>query len=384
MRLRPSRRAALPAAMSPGLSPVTKLPADVLMYIFKLGADTWKYQDGKTAIADLERQDSNWKPHHLSPNTSFQEAVSQVCQQWRYVALDMALLWNSLNFIDSPATARTLAYISRSKNVPLDIFVTFCRTQHTPRGRALISYRKKNLQLIMTTLLPHVSRWRSFVCFSDEPRYTNNLVTKLSTANAAPQLEEFVLNTRDRFTPWMMRGRDDEPTAREAYARDNRCLFKGHMPKLNFLGISRAVFSWELSNLLHTKNLTFLQIQQTEDDRGCCMTSGQLLQVLQSSRRLQNLIIDNFQDLKHESWTNVTVSLPALTVLAVHSVDESDFRFLLKHLSLPRITNPYGLYRTTGQFVSCVLCNAKAAPVQTSWKVYKVVKKTRNSARRPA
>lgn len=349
MRLHSLTPALAVAAPCPDHSPIAKLHDDVLMHIFTLGVELYKWHpDGLTQHASwLLEHGQEWKANNVPFCTLFQQTVSQVCSDWRRVALNTASLWTTLNFSDAGPSARSLLYITRSKNAPLDISITFGpRTDTAQWNQAqLIENRGENLDLIMATLLPHLSRWRMFFFWAHDPTYLNDLVSKLAYADAAPRLEVLMLNA---YTPPYSDDRNapDEPSDSAAHACDNHRLFAGEMPKLRVLSISRAIFSWELSDLLES-NLTSLTIAQCGQDIGYHLPSGDLICLLQNSHDLRNLTLEWFQDMQEESWEDVSVVLPALTHLSVAFLDHTDIVTFLAHVALPNLRSLALLGNTT-------------------------------------
>ncbi len=328
-----------PAAATPRSddSPISKLPDDVLMHIFTLGVELYKWHpDGLTEL-DFLRRGQEWESDNGPFSTSFQEAVSQVCSGWRRAALGTATLWTTLNASGATPSERLLTYITRSKAAPLDVYVSFIPGRYS-WSRVQFPDGEAHLSLLMGALLPHVRRWRMFLFWTNDTMRLSDLVDMLVGVDAAPQLEVLMLDARTpEYTDHTSAPDDSEPMDREAHARDHCRLFSGQIPKLRILSISRAIFSWELSNLLES-SLTTLSITQCGHDIGYHMSSGQLTRLLQASmRNLHTLSLEWFQDFQEESWKDAAITLPALTRLLISVVNFSDIQTFMAHVTLPKL-----------------------------------------------
>ncbi|KAF9027642.1 hypothetical protein BDZ89DRAFT_1066762 [Hymenopellis radicata] len=102
------------------LHPMRRLPYDVLETIFT-------YTSGFDALGD-------------SLNTKYAPwTLSHVCRQWRFTALSIANLWSTLDISLSkaPSRYRLQLCLERSKERPLDVCLTFRRSQLETQGSLL-------------------------------------------------------------------------------------------------------------------------------------------------------------------------------------------------------------------------------------------------------
>ncbi|KAI0808957.1 hypothetical protein BC629DRAFT_1076986 [Irpex lacteus] len=331
--------------------PITKLPTDIMMYIFMHGMELQR-QSTLTCVAFERWSQYFYEESHEAPSepssTSFQEAVSQVCRSWRRLTLSMPLLWKYLDFLEGPPYERSLEWIRRSKQVPLDIFIHLRREDLRKKAHknSTQQINPTCLKLIMDILIPLLPRWSSFVFHADRASHLTNVIEKLSAVDEAPELRTLVLHTSDVYDDV------DDTTRRiiatnERLASQSRRLFEGHMPKLRILKLSRAIFSWKLSNLLRPQsNLTCLSISNIDVE--CSVTLDQFLTMLRASAHcLQTLRLFRFfpevQSPADNSQAQITpkkkktVMLPVLTRLSFNFVDPLDIVLLLRQISVPHL-----------------------------------------------
>ncbi|KAG8220635.1 hypothetical protein J3R82DRAFT_2901 [Butyriboletus roseoflavus] len=96
-------------------------------------------------------------------------AISHVCRHWRQISLSMPSLWTSI-FLSLPLTksqlTRMSAWIIRSRNRPLDIYMDF-RDPCWDWDEASHIFGCKAMDNIIRFLVPQVSRWRSIELLTD-------------------------------------------------------------------------------------------------------------------------------------------------------------------------------------------------------------------------
>ncbi|KDQ12138.1 hypothetical protein BOTBODRAFT_176662 [Botryobasidium botryosum FD-172 SS1] len=133
------------------LTPINHLPFDCLSAIFAIESEqahaTWHdlwLEDPKVGMEERSRP---------SP-PSFCFSVSQVCRQWRAVALRTPQLWTHISSMDHTPPQATPFFLKRSKNAALTIAISPPLDAIDPPldldGRALVSR--------LPLLRPHISR----------------------------------------------------------------------------------------------------------------------------------------------------------------------------------------------------------------------------------
>ncbi len=133
--------------------PIMSLPAEILLSIFKLAVDF------KTPCSTVSEPDED--PHYCHTSLDFDNDcvsgrkaefdISQVCHEWRALALGCSELWTTFNYIGDEwkfSNLRLPLYLERSRQRLLDLTLYF------PPEYA------RRIPSIIDMLLPHVLRWR--------------------------------------------------------------------------------------------------------------------------------------------------------------------------------------------------------------------------------
>ncbi|KAI0089752.1 hypothetical protein BDY19DRAFT_1056194 [Irpex rosettiformis] len=313
-------------------SPSDQLPTEILAYIFKLGVEVFEQPGDSSAETSVRTERPEIYEFPCVPlDTSFQDSVSKVCSRWRHIALDMALLWNYVDFAEGPPYERSLMYIQRSKNAPLDILI-HARYSETDgrrkRGNTLC------LEHAMGIILPHLHRWRSFCFLADDFYHMEPLVEMLGSVGAATELQTLCLHVNNEDSHW-----ESEYFPEEAEANRTIRIFGGQIPKLRFLWICRAFFSWKLSNVMQPNlvNLTAMHIF-----RHCAMSLAEFLNQLQRTPKLHTLGLYGYdmpeKDEAFDPSLYTSVTLPQLTRLNISpGIRQCELVDLLKHITMPKL-----------------------------------------------
>lgn len=121
--------------------------------------------------------------------------VSHVARRWRHVALSTSTLWTSV-ILTHPSPwsqlSRTIAYLSRSRRRPLDLFLDF-RDPSWNWQEDHHSFGWKHMENVIRLLSPHVSRWRNLELFTDTWSPIFTFLWYLRRVESAPILESISL-----------------------------------------------------------------------------------------------------------------------------------------------------------------------------------------------
>ncbi|KAJ8581987.1 hypothetical protein M405DRAFT_589664 [Rhizopogon salebrosus TDB-379] len=124
----------------------------------------------------------------------FEVLVSHVCQRWRTVALVTPSLWTkiSVSLLESVCLERPKTLLERSKSLPIDIDIECC-SQPPDDCYEEVSFR--NLDALISLLVPHISRWRSIEVAVSCHKYMVVFLSAVSDPSIrdAPQLEALKL-----------------------------------------------------------------------------------------------------------------------------------------------------------------------------------------------
>ncbi|KAG8930026.1 hypothetical protein FRC02_004759 [Tulasnella sp. 418] len=137
------------------LSPIGSLPPEILLLIFE---------------SSIKSQDEGIGSSRMST------LLSEVCSHWRNVVLSAPRMWNHIESCHSQTLLKIR--LMRSQNTPLYIIITPDAEFET----------KARQYALCEQLMTHLSRWRSFVCYSSS---IYALITSLWKNIPMPLLETF-------------------------------------------------------------------------------------------------------------------------------------------------------------------------------------------------
>ncbi|KAH9923810.1 uncharacterized protein B0H18DRAFT_1013490 [Fomitopsis serialis] len=210
------------------MTPIDDLPAELLSYIFLLGAYRPPEEDPSGEISGGQVND-------LSPCMTYSYAfpclVSAVSRHWRGVALTTGQLWNKipvtdeewddLNDLEGSSFKLARLFLARSGTAPLDIMVdardpewNFSEYDVSTAGSTpglddedeneyKHPFTQGHMHAAMQMLLPHLSRTRSLAIFTD--RWTPMQVALNSLSRDAPRvpmLESLILMRCNEFAAY--------------------------------------------------------------------------------------------------------------------------------------------------------------------------------------
>ncbi|TFY51597.1 hypothetical protein EVJ58_g10485, partial [Rhodofomes roseus] len=209
-------------------TPIDGLPAELLSYIFLLGA----YRPPEE---DASGENPAGEANHLSPCMTYSYAfpclVSAVSRHWRGVALSTGQLWNKIPVTDEDSddlndlegTGFKLArlFLSRSGTAPLDIMVDardpewdFSEYDTSTAGSTpgideedeneyRHPFTEGHMNAAMQMLLPHLHRTRSLAIFTDRWVPMQTVLNALShDVPRAPMLESLILMRCNEFAAY--------------------------------------------------------------------------------------------------------------------------------------------------------------------------------------
>jgi hypothetical protein len=192
---------------------VNSIPPEVLSFIFEIGVRSvdsgWgSYEiahdnaDGVTGACSQDEEEARGHdgggPFKLADQSPFmppfEVLVSHVCQRWRTVALVTPSLWTkiSVSLLESVCLERPKTLLERSKSLPIDIEIDCC-SQPPDDCYEEVSFR--NLDALISLLVPHISRWRSIEVAVSCHKYILVFLSAVSdpSIGGAPQLEALKL-----------------------------------------------------------------------------------------------------------------------------------------------------------------------------------------------
>jgi len=229
--------------------------------------------------------------------------LTWVCRHWRAMALADPMLWNAIWFKDLPNLERSLTWLERSADAPLDIRINDTK-------ELLISL--PTLHNLLERLFDKISNIRIFIIILQEwdPILVVLDAFRVVQEKSPPMiLERFEMHRSG--SPYIQIGAGYEPS----HFRKPIPLFGGAtVPSFNYLSLSGAHIDWTTSVLM---NLTTLDIRRIPLDRA--PTLSQFRALLSGSPALRKLFLDG----AGPGWSDTTarglkpVHIPSLRVLVL-------------------------------------------------------------------
>jgi len=260
-----------------GVSPISKLPEEILLSIFLMNLTPCRYFS-----TCLEWQEQTTR------------SVSQVCRHWRAVALNYPILWTSIMDFDKDSFEWTQELLGRSKQMPLNI------------GCPIAACRPKNLDLV----LDFGPQCRTF-CLEVEA-FTEGFLNAIQ--KPAPHLEVFGVHLK-----WGEAGVTTLP----------KILFNGDAPKLREVHLKWCRF--DVTTLAFSQ-LTCLEVSWAHGFVG--PTVSEWLNLLNNIPRLKKLILKSISKTLPSTEPLPRAQLPHLSDLGLSAPLAECSRFL-SHIDIP-------------------------------------------------
>ena len=247
--------------------------------------------------------------------------LTWVCRHWRQIALSDPTLWNAIWFRDIPNFERSLAYLERSADAPLDIRIN--DSQARPLSLA-------EMQNLFNQILKKISNLRIVFIVLQEWDLILFVIHSFCTVkerNLPMLLERFEMHRGG--SPYVQIGAGHEHP-------NPIPLFGGAtVPSFKYLTLNGIYIDWANSALI---NLTKIDIRRIPQDKSPSLT--QFRELFARSPDLRELILDG----AGPSWKTFVpgmqvtpIHIPSLRILIL-----GDFRlkfalYLCSHLSTPNV-----------------------------------------------
>ncbi|KAJ7032537.1 hypothetical protein C8F04DRAFT_1107172 [Mycena alexandri] len=218
----------------------------------------------------------------ISPTT-----ISHICHRWRQVALATGNLWTNIVLTyptSNEQVIRTLTWLSRSKNYPLDILLDFRDPDWDWEGEETHGFRWADMEAVLRLLLPSAARWRTFELLTDT--WAPIFVFLFRTQKLGPAFENLEKLHLARCNAYFARkGQFFEPTALGQHLP----LFGGAVvavPHLREVMLTGVHIDWSAAPLA---NLTKLELKYQAAD--VMPTVRQFTQILAQCPNIEVLAI---------------------------------------------------------------------------------------------
>ncbi|KAF8600715.1 hypothetical protein BDV93DRAFT_258842 [Ceratobasidium sp. AG-I] len=284
-------------------APISKLPSEILGYIFELSKSPCMHEAGSTTQASL----------HCS------DAISGVCSYWRHVSLSIPSLWDHIGISSgSPFYGhreRATVLLERSCEKPLHVHLYEPSTTNE-------NYRMEHnseISRVSNFLTPHMSRIRFLSVESDGgdgyhsilSSWLDNIAPGTTTGLSYCQPGDTVTLDLDRFS--------EKPHAE-------------HLLSLRVLRLQNALFPF---NSLAYHGLVDLQLDFS--NRKCNVPISSFAAILASSPGLMILKLENVRLVSMADWDyTITYALQSLEVLNLGGMGLHSQRLLLSLISPSR------------------------------------------------
>jgi len=170
---------ALKREMEP-MDHIQKLPVELLAEVFTIGQ-----------ALELEMDEEALPVSHLT--------AGAVCRKWRTIVLGTSSLWRRITVDDHEPWARTLAYLERAGQCPLEVKIHWAEEEEDEdeiKEEETPIRDVEQLNNVLDFLVPHVHHWRSFSLEVSEYTLIYHALARLEHLSA-PRLEEISLSHQD-------------------------------------------------------------------------------------------------------------------------------------------------------------------------------------------
>ncbi|KAF9465970.1 hypothetical protein BDZ94DRAFT_1158972 [Collybia nuda] len=352
------------------LSPVNRLPVELLSYIFILGTH---------ATQEVLESDAERSPPFTSQSIRTPLILSSVNRHWRDIARNTPSLWTSLcitvemidiltddcNNMAQPPTAFNTShlntYLKLSRNYPLDILID-ARDQDWDFSEPEIPseyecdtytppFSSDHMSTALSLLLPHLRRWRSIDILTDSwaPMYVAlQQIHKPITTLGAPLLESLTLMRCNDFVsysptfqphemigPALFRPSEQKPSRQDV------------LPRLTSLTLRGVHVDWSsLTSILSRSQTTLRALELSSHCSEVRPTLSEFRQLLATSPSLRKLVVngsgpfisdDAEDDQSVSEEASDLISLPCLDEITLGYRSAYDGQIILEQLDAPNV-----------------------------------------------
>lgn len=254
-------------------------------------------------------------------------ALTWTCKRWRTIALEDSTIWSAIWFRDLPPFARSLAWVDRAGDAPLDIRID---------DSAARKFTDEEMGALMDRLCTKIHSIRMLILILEEWEPVLTILDKLRTAATTAMaagnslsIERFELHRSG--SPYVQIGDGYQPSS----LRHPLPLFGGiPTPKLTYFSINGVHVDWERSNL---RNLTTLDLRRMPLERSPGLS--QFRNMLTSSPALHKLCLDGAGPQWHpEDRRDLPpVQLSRLRIFILADVSLHYALYILRHIATPNV-----------------------------------------------
>lgn len=301
---------------------INALPVELLSFIFVLA--THESTDPENTI-----------PFN-SESVKIPLIFSAVNRHWRSVSLETSALWTSLcatvGSIEHTSfnTSHFTSYLRLSRRYPIDVLID-ARDQNwdfsEPEIPSAYEYSTyvppfsgAHMDTVMSLLLPHLSRWRSFVVLTDTWAPMHNALFSLNSTlsnSAAPLLESLILM---RCNEYVSHSPEFQPPALKSPAFLDFKVDVDVFPRLRQLSLRGVHVDWSYLPKSCT-SLTSLEMSSHSPDVRPPLHD--FYNILSTTTYLRRLVIHGSGPLLADNWPEETrIPDSYIRALSLHSLEE--------------------------------------------------------------
>ncbi|KZV62201.1 hypothetical protein PENSPDRAFT_758880 [Peniophora sp. CONT] len=365
-------------------TPINTLPAELLADIFQLGQEAHAEQHAEENSEVEEDEEDDYMP--------FEILASHVCRRWRDVALGTPSLWTFVDFGEGPPFERSIAYLQRSREAPLDVIID-CTTdsddddesdlehggdgneteevsedegeeiavldplpEHVPhpppsppdtmsslasRGRTHSSdggsthapsndghVKPADLPTVRDLILPHASRWRAFDFRASSYAVVHGILHALSAVPELPILEELQLHHYEE-------NEDDDESFPYKDMKGPILPFNGKAPRIKSVSLWGVHLDWENCTFLRSSTLEHLELAYHALD---VRPPYSVFQSILTNASLTGLNLASSSPSDSPStWPTSKINVPTLIALTLAQLPQPHVSALLTRLTLPNL-----------------------------------------------
>lgn len=300
------------------LSPVTRLPPEILAYIITIGADEDRLvMAAKEALMDDEDDSLDEDDTGPPDPPHFPTLISHVCRRWRQIVLDTPMLWTRIDFREGPPFDKAKEWLNRSQDCHLEVVfdVVEDATQFSDIEPVLVA---------LNILQPHSARISRLLIRMNTPDEMAIIIGRLTSQDQILPLKALAL---------MVDEADGDLLATESL-QGKAGILKAILEGLEELQIERVSIPWDQVSFRGLKILKLLSLGQAESP-----TPQQLHAILSASPNLEAFeMYDSDLEGSFERTELSPIVFPKLHSLKLSTLDRTTTQFAFHIITAPNLS----------------------------------------------
>ncbi|KAG8898371.1 hypothetical protein FRC00_002896, partial [Tulasnella sp. 408] len=298
------------------LSPIIRLPPEILAYIITIGADEDRLIiEEKEALMDEDGDSSDDDMGPPDP-PHFPTLVSHVCRRWRQIALDTPMVWTRIDFREGPPFEKSKEWLNRSEDCHIEVVFDFLEDSTQLE-------ENETVMAALDILQPHGGRISRLLIRMNTLDEMATIIGRLTSGDQTLPLKALALSVDEA---------DGDLLARESLHGKAGTL-KAILEGLEELELDRVHIPW---NLVSFNGLKILKLQSLEKPES--PTPQQLHAILSASPNLEVFeIYDSDLEGSFERNELSPIVFPKLQTLKLSLMDGTTTRFAFQLITAPKL-----------------------------------------------